>query len=221
MTRIFAPEVVSDVGAGHGECPTWNPADRSLVWVDISAGQIHRFDPSTGADEAVSVGSQLGSVAPRSSGGLVLAIEEGFAVLDSFAGEPRLVAAIDHGPGPVTRMNDGKCDSQGRFWAGSMAYDCAPGHAALYRLDPDLRVSKVLGGITISNGLDWSDDGRTLFTSIRLLASRSGTSSTGLFDRASTPLTSTLSPRHCPADTACSTFQPSKVCPRAWPSPTA
>jgi sugar lactone lactonase YvrE len=93
----------------------------------------------------------------------VLAIEEGFAVLDSFAGEPRLVAAIDHGPGPATRMNDGKCDSQGRFWAGSMAYDCAPGHGALYRLDPDLRVSKVLGGITISNGLDWSDNGRTLF----------------------------------------------------------
>jgi sugar lactone lactonase YvrE len=61
------------------------------------------------------------------------------------------------------RMNDGKCDPQGRFWAGSMAFSGAPGRGALYRLDPDLTVTRVLDRCTISNGLDWSDDGGRLY----------------------------------------------------------
>jgi sugar lactone lactonase YvrE len=60
-------------------------------------------------------------------------------------------------------MNDGKVDPQGRFWAGTMAYSVAAGAGALYRLDPDLSVTRMLHGVTISNGLDWSNDGRTLY----------------------------------------------------------
>jgi sugar lactone lactonase YvrE len=86
----------------------------------------------------------------------VLAVEQGFALLED--GEVRLVAPVDHGPGPAARMNDGKCDPQGRFWAGSMGYEGEPGRGALYRLDPDLRVERILDGVTISNGLDWSGD---------------------------------------------------------------
>lgn len=163
MIQVFAAEAVSDVGAGHGECPVWHPIDRRLDWVDIGAGNLHRFDPDTRATQTISVGSPIGSFAGRSNGGFVLALEDGFALLDSPTSRPRLVAPIDHGPGPATRMNDGKCDSQGRFWAGSMAYNCRSRHGALYRLDPDLRVSKAADGVTISNGLDWSDDHRSFF----------------------------------------------------------
>jgi sugar lactone lactonase YvrE len=60
-------------------------------------------------------------------------------------------------------MNDGKCDPQGRFWAGTMATDLTVGRGALYRLDTDLTVTKVLDGLTVPNGLDWSEDGRTLY----------------------------------------------------------
>jgi sugar lactone lactonase YvrE len=60
-------------------------------------------------------------------------------------------------------MNDGKCDPKGRFWAGSMSHDLSEPNGALFRLDPDFTVTKVLDGVTISNGLDWTDDGRTLF----------------------------------------------------------
>jgi sugar lactone lactonase YvrE len=56
-------------------------------------------------------------------------------------------------------MNEGGCDPDGRFWCGSMAYDQAPGRGALYRLDPDGAVRRILDGVTISNGLDWSPDG--------------------------------------------------------------
>jgi sugar lactone lactonase YvrE len=61
------------------------------------------------------------------------------------------------------RMNDGKCDRAGRFWAGTMALDERAGAGALYRLDVDRRVSMVLSGVTVSNGLDWTDDGRVMY----------------------------------------------------------
>lgn len=163
MTQVFKAEVVSDVGAGHGDGPLWHPIDRRLDWVDIGAGHLHRFDPATGATETIMVGSPVGAFAPRTAGGFVLAIEEGFALLDPASDDPKLVAPVDHGAGPPTRMNDGKCDPRGCFWAGSMAYDCTPGHGALYRLDPSLLVTRAIGSVTLSNGLDWGDDGRTFF----------------------------------------------------------
>ena len=69
-----------------------------------------------------------------------------------------------HGEGPVwsdggIRMNEGGCDPDGRFWCGSMAYDQSPGAAAMYRLDADGSVHEAFGGVTVSNGLEWSPDG--------------------------------------------------------------
>jgi sugar lactone lactonase YvrE len=162
MTQKLTADAVFEAAASHGEGPLWHMADRRLDWVDVGAGVLHRFDPASGRDDMVPVGSPLGAFAARASGGFVLAVERGFAFLDG-KGNVELVAGVEHTPGSPARMNDGKCDGQGRFWAGSMAYDCSPGHGALYRLDPDRRVTKVLDGVTISNGIDWSDDGRTLF----------------------------------------------------------
>lgn len=160
--RELRAEPVSDPGADHGEGPLWHPRDRRLDWVDITAGRLHRFDPATGVDETIEIGSRLGCFAPRTNGGYVLAVEDGFALLEP-GGDISSTIAVQHHPGAVTRMNDGKCDPQGRFWAGSMAYDCTPRHGVLYRLDPDLSVTTVIEGITISNGIDWTDDGTTMF----------------------------------------------------------
>jgi sugar lactone lactonase YvrE len=60
-------------------------------------------------------------------------------------------------------MNDGGCDPQGRFYCGSMAYDATPGAGALFRLDPDLSVHRVLSGVTISNGIHWHRGGRLVY----------------------------------------------------------
>ena len=60
-------------------------------------------------------------------------------------------------------MNDGACDPQGRFWAGTMAYDESPGAGVLYRLELDGRCTTVLTGLTISNGIGWSPDGATMY----------------------------------------------------------
>ncbi len=61
------------------------------------------------------------------------------------------------------RFNDGRCDPQGRFFAGTMNEKRDAPSAALYRIDSDFRVTEVLGNLTISNGLAWSPDGRTMY----------------------------------------------------------
>ncbi len=117
-------EVVLDARADVGEDPVWDAVSRMLVWIDIPGGVVHRFDPTTGRDQSIAAGQPVGSVAPRAEGGLVRALRDGFGVLEDEAGPARLVREVELEE-PRSRMNDGKCDSAGRFWAGTMALDCA------------------------------------------------------------------------------------------------
>ena len=102
-----------------------------------------------------------GAVAPAVGGGYVLAAGPGFLYVDP-AGWVGELAQPEAGRTDV-RMNDGACDPQGRFWAGTMAYDESPGMGALYRLELDGSCTRVLTGLTISNGIGWSPDGATMY----------------------------------------------------------
>jgi len=155
------PEVAIDSRATLGEGPVWDEQRQLLLWLDILPGLVHRFDPATGSDDVFRVGKPVGSAGLRRSGGLVLAVEDGFALLDK--DWQRVAQAVVEHPGPRARFNEGKCDPAGRFLAGTMAYDLTPGAGSLYRLDPDLTVTKLLDGVTISNGLSWSADGTTMY----------------------------------------------------------
>jgi sugar lactone lactonase YvrE len=123
---------------------------------------VHVYDPRSGRDRAIDVGQPVGAAVLREGGGLALALRDGFGLLDADLGDLRMVAAVEADV-PTNRMNDGKCDAAGRFWAGTMAFEVAPGVGSVYRLDPDYRVERVLGNITLSNGLDWSADNRQLY----------------------------------------------------------
>jgi sugar lactone lactonase YvrE len=153
-------EVVGRERAEVGEGPVWDVRTCRLVWVDILGRRIHATDPRTGATESFEVPLHVGAVVPRAAGGYVAALQDGFWVVGD--GPARRITAVPEAR-PGLRFNDGKCDPAGRFWAGTMAYDEAPGAAALYRLDASGRADRVLDGATISNGLDWSGDGRTMY----------------------------------------------------------
>jgi sugar lactone lactonase YvrE len=155
-------EVVLEAHASVGEGPSWDARTGTLVWVDIMGSAIHIFDPSTGKDRSIDVGLPVGAAALREQGGLVLAMRDGFGLLDSNLENLRMVADIEADV-PQNRFNDGKCDAAGRFWAGSMGFTPTHGTGSLYRLDPDFRVARVLSGLTLSNGLDWSADNRTMY----------------------------------------------------------
>ena len=148
--------------ASLGEGPVWDPMRDELIWVDVDRGLVHRRRPD-GTQVTVDVGQPVGCAVPRANGGLALALRDGFALLPAAGGgRPQLVAPVEQRRSD-TRMNDGGCDGRGRFWAGTMSLDGDTRTAALYRLDADLTVKRVLPGLSVSNGLGWSPDGSLLY----------------------------------------------------------
>ncbi len=117
-----------------------------------------------GAGSAVSwpVPDHIGSMCLRERGGAVVALRSGFHFLDLESGA---VTPIGDPEAELlrTRMNDGKVDRQGRFVAGSMDYEEQDGICGLYRLDPDLTITRLDDGIIVCNGPCWSPDGRTFY----------------------------------------------------------
>jgi sugar lactone lactonase YvrE len=158
--RTLQADLVLDARATLGEGPVWDDRTGTLLWVDILQGLVHRYSPETQQDEVLAVGQPVGAVASRQRGGLVLAVRDGFALFDDRGF--RLVSLVE-ADRPTNRMNDGKCDPTGRFLAGTMDVDAQPGRGALYRLDPDHSVTTLIRGVTISNGLAWSADHRTMY----------------------------------------------------------
>ena len=144
-----------------GEGPVWDPSTGLLHWVDLLAGSVLTMAPPASHIARAQAGAVASAVRPTTTGGLVVAVQRGFAVLP--AGAEEAVALPELWQDPTVRMNDGGCDPQGRFYAGSMAYDEAPGRGRLWRLDHDGTTTAVLDEVTISNGLAWSPDGHTAY----------------------------------------------------------
>ena len=157
------PEPVMEHRCLLGEGPVWDAREQRLVFVDILEGLVHRVDTATGELETFPVGKPVGAAVPRAGGGLALATARGFATLDPASGRVATIAEIEPEAVPGSRMNDGKCDPAGRFWAGTQSDVPAQRAGSLYRLDPDGTLTRMLSGIGTSNGLDWSDDGATFY----------------------------------------------------------
>src|SRR5919108_3930884 len=143
MTEVTC---VLDAKAELGECPVWSAQEQALYWVDIRAPALHRFDPTSRATRSWEMPSRIGSFGLREAGGAVVALVDGFHLLDFETGELTPVAVL---PDKVagTRFNDGKVSPDGRFFAGTM--DEAPLSrqiAGLFRLDPDGRLRQILEG---------------------------------------------------------------------------
>ena len=155
MTAYPGADVVVEAAHDLGEGPQWDARTGRLSWVDITAGQVHALE-STGARRRYDIGQHVGAALPAADGGWLLATRGGFARLSEDGTiDPVLDVVADAG----IRFNDAKADPRGRAFGGTMAYDNAPGRGALYRLDPGPTATVVRGGLTISNGLDWSAAG--------------------------------------------------------------
>jgi sugar lactone lactonase YvrE len=144
--------------AFHAEGPVWWPGWGGLRYVDMFAGDVVTVS-ANGEIRRENFGEIAAVVRPRSDGGMVVAIERGFVLVDASGsvewGAEKLIALEDR----KIRMNDGGCDPHGRFYVGSMAYDQTPGAGVLYRLDRDHSIHTILTGVTVSNGLAWSPRG--------------------------------------------------------------
>ena len=162
--RLGPPRPVWEAGATLGEGPCWSQRDQALWWVDVLASTLHRWRPADGERRRWTLPDTVSAVVERETApGLVLTLRRGFHTFDPGTGSLARLAE----PEPertANRFNDGKCDAQGRFWAGSMDFACEAPTGAWYRLDPDGRCTRALdAGWPVTNGPTWSLDGRTMF----------------------------------------------------------
>jgi sugar lactone lactonase YvrE len=154
-------QLLADIRAFLGEGPVWDPARAVIDWVDIMAARLHSTNIESGDTATLVLPAPVGCIAPRARGGWVAALADGFWAVDP-DGATQPLAAVD-ADRPDLRFNDGRCDPAGRLWAGTMALDFRADAGTLYRLDPDLSVHRMVAPVTISNGIDWSPDARTMY----------------------------------------------------------
>ena len=162
--QIGAPACVWPAGAELGEGTLWSVRQQALYWVDILGRQLHRYHPANGARASWSFETEISAVAEHvESPGLVVTLRRGFARFDpsSPVGAQYLYQPPEEPPG--NRFNDGKCDGFGRFWGGTMDFDCVQPTGALYSYSVDGECRRHDLGFAVTNGPTWSADGRTIF----------------------------------------------------------
>ncbi len=146
-----------------GESPVWSREQQVLYWVDITGQKIHRFRPETGINDTFDLPQPVTCVALRKGGRLIMTLKKNFAFFDPATQQIQMLSNPEPDQAD-NRFNDGKCDRQGRFWAGTMNnvnWDAASG--SLYRLDPDTKATRMQAETVCSNGLGWSPDNRVMY----------------------------------------------------------
>ncbi len=146
-----------------GESPFWHPDEAALYWCDIPGKAVHRWVPATAAHRHWDFETEPCSIAPVPGGDLMLAMRDGLFRFSPASGQRRRLAAPPYDTAHE-RFNDGKADPQGRFWVGTIYEPRQPANAALYRWAAG-HLQRVVGDATVSNGLAFSPDGRTMYWS--------------------------------------------------------
>lgn len=155
-------ETVTEVKSLLAEGPVWDAKRKVICWIDILNGKIHEWSEKDAVYRETDVKQMIGSMAICSDGNYIAALQNGFAFINR---ESREVKMITDPEAHLSnnRFNDGKCDPAGRFWAGTMSLTEDHGAGSLYTLDNDLSYSKMREKVTISNGLAWSLDHKTVY----------------------------------------------------------
>ncbi len=158
---MHTAEFFVSAGAHHGEGPFWDDRTDRLLFVDALAGSVISVDTAGVAARHHLPSPAVTVIRRRTSGGYAVATEHDIAICDESFSTCQSIAQVI--ADPALRTNDGGCDPLGGFIIGTMAYEQTPGAGSVFRVGPDHRVTRLLGGVTISNGVQWSADGTRVF----------------------------------------------------------
>jgi len=173
----LTPVLVVDQKAELGEGPFWHPGRQQLLWLDVLHGKVFCYDPAANTNaehDFTELTEHITTVVPvqGSTSAVVVGTTEGMARFDLDEGVKSTEMHKTNGflHGEHVRMNDGKCDPQGRLWLGSISRtgpggaDLLDGGAALYVYDGwEGSPHRAVEGITVSNGLSWNAEGTTMY----------------------------------------------------------
>lgn len=145
-----------------GESPIWCEREQRLYWIDPFEKKMLRARAPFSETEIRSLHYRPSSFAMLPNGGFLIAYKKGIGTydFDSDTARPLPLTGIDFS---VVSFNDGACDKAGRLWVGTRHRDASEPVGALFRIDPDLSVHRVVDGLTVSNGIAWSPDSRTMY----------------------------------------------------------
>jgi sugar lactone lactonase YvrE len=158
---LYLPTALPAPAAQLGESPFWHPAESALYWCDIAGRCLNWFHPATGVHRQWRFDSEPCCAAPMLGGAVLLAMRDGLWRFDPATAQRTRLARPPYDMG-VERFNDGKADPQGRFWVGTIFEPRSAPKAALYCWDGHT-LEREAGGVTVSNGLAFSPDGRALY----------------------------------------------------------
>ncbi|MBO0664265.1 SMP-30/gluconolactonase/LRE family protein [Jiella sp. MQZ9-1] len=156
-------DLVLDSQCALGECPVWSPRETALYFVDIKGMKLHRLEPETKRHTVIALSEEIGCFAIRKDGGFIAGLRSGVWHLAADGSRVAMLA-----PNPehhaTNRFNDGRTDPRGRFFLGTIDEPKAGATAGLYRFDKR-GLAQIEGGLTTSNGLAFSPDGRVMYHS--------------------------------------------------------
>jgi sugar lactone lactonase YvrE len=144
-----------------GECPLWHPDEAALYWIDIAGMAVHRFHPESDRHRSWPLPAEPGCIAQNAEGGLIVAMRSGISMLDTNTGA--LIPLLDAPYDPKKmRFNDGRCDSVGRLWVGTLYDPRDEAAGSLFAVERGI-VRDAGKPVTVSNGVAFSADNRTLY----------------------------------------------------------
>ncbi|MFK4583767.1 SMP-30/gluconolactonase/LRE family protein [Bradyrhizobium ottawaense] len=167
MPELITPvvDLAWDIRCSTGESPVWDPARNSVWFCDIPEGRLHAIHVSDGSRASYDLRPPIGSLGLCRSGKLVVAIGMTVALFDPERRSIETLAELTGEP-DGRRLNDGKVGPDGCFWVGSMVNGPErPPVGILYRVCPDGRWERKVEGYCVPNGIAWTPDGQTMFSS--------------------------------------------------------
>ncbi|KAL5022572.1 hypothetical protein ScPMuIL_001727 [Solemya velum] len=159
--------LIKNAASDCGEGPHWDDKTKTILFVDFGEKTVHRLNYATGEDEIKHFDDRVSFIVPRRSGGYMIGHGKALSHADWDSNVVTTLAEVVE-PWNNTRFNDGECDASGRLWAGTLAEANAlgvrePARGSLYSLNKDHKITKHEDKITLSNGMDWTADNKTMF----------------------------------------------------------
>lgn len=145
-----------------GEGPYWHSGRKSFFWVDIENGKLFEHNLKTEETKTRSFPNRLAVVLEDKEGNLILGLDRKLARFDLETEELTWLCEVES-EFPLHRFNDGKVDSNGRVWIGTLSTLFTEGAGSLYCIEQDLKPQKKLTNLTISNGMAWTEDNQTFY----------------------------------------------------------
>ena len=162
MSRNVEVKIACETVAGIGEGAIWDYKNNRLLWIDTQ-GSVFIYTPSDGKNKEIKVGKPVGTVVPCEKNSVIVALKDGIYELDLETEKLTFICMPEKPAIEGNKYNDGKCDANGRLWVGTMDTNTAPEKGGFYVVNGKGEYQQVLKDVSVSNGVCWSLDGKTMY----------------------------------------------------------